>query len=93
MATNLTLKTEVEINEAEGRATFSIWLNSEAEAYTLRVEPLDDEDRETYEAEYAVRDGYSETTYYPFFADALSEAWNAYIETQAQHFNESQSDE
>jgi hypothetical protein len=94
MATMMSMKTAVEINEAEGRATLSIWLNNEAEAYTIRVEPLTAEQIEDrrIDAEaddtHVIRDGYSEDQYFGSFEDAISKAWDYYQEGEAQHFNE-----
>ena len=93
MATTLLrLKTDVDIIESDGRATFSIWLNNEAEAYTLRVDPLTadeilDDEEPAYR--FAVRDGYTgNDNLYRTWDEAVSAAWDFYTETQAQYFNQ-----
>ncbi len=88
MATTLRLRTEVDISEAEGRAELSIWLNNEAEAYTIRVTPLDDEQREQYDASHKWDDGYTGAEYADSFDEALSAAWDAFAATMAQNFDE-----
>lgn len=89
-ATRLSLKTDVDIDGTNERATFSIWLNNESEAYTIRVEPLTEDQREDYDGEYthAIRDGYGEDNYYSDFDTALTAAWGFYQDTQTENIAE-----
>lgn len=87
----LRIKTAAEIDFASEYAELSILLSNEADAYTIRVEPLTDDERETYDSStHAVRDGYTEDSLHGSFDEALTVAWRAFIDTQTQNLEDAQ---
>lgn len=94
-ATRLRLATDVDINEAAETATFTVHHQDDDDpsGYTIRVEPMTDDERETYsepgdELTHAIRDGYSDDLYCASFDAALVVAHECYAETIAGHFND-----